>query len=150
MAVPNELGRCGLRRSLRGIFLLLLGMNNLLSGCKGTQTIWSAEARSPDGKMIATARTSANGGFGVSGAPATFVYLNWTAGSQSPTEVFSVDNQSDRADDAQVGIKWLSPNRLELTYVARHQNISFQAIKFDGVEIFVRDVSSGVSSGNAP
>jgi hypothetical protein len=134
--------------SLKAISVLLLCMCSLASGCKRTQTIWSAEARSPDGKMIATARAYANGGFGVSGSPATFVYLNWTAGSQSPTEILSLDDQSERAEETEVEMKWLAPNHLELTYAGKRQSIGFQAIKFDGVEISVRDTSSATPSGN--
>jgi hypothetical protein len=150
MQAEIKLERGRLPWSLKAISLLLLGICALASGCRRGQTIWSGEARSPDGKMVATASMSANGGFGVSGAPATFVYLNWTTGSQTPTEILSVGNQSDRADEGQVGMKWLSQNRLELTYTGKHQNIEFQAVKFDGVEISVRDISIPTSPGNTP
>jgi hypothetical protein len=39
-----------------------------------------------------------------------------------------------------VGMKWLTPTRLELTYKGRRP-IDFQAVKCDGVEITVRDVA---------
>jgi len=118
-------------------------------GCRGSQTIWSAEARSPDGKMIATARAFANGGFGISGAPATFVYLNWAAGSQSPTEILILDDESDTPDGTKVDMKWLTPTRLELTYRGTVQHVGFQAVKFAGVDISVRDTSSAMSGGSS-
>src|SRR5438067_9417190 len=104
-------------RSFKAALLLIVGWWCVTgSGCKGSQMVWSAEARSPDGKMIATARAFANGGFGISGSPATFVYLNWTTGAQSPTEILSLADESDTAADIGVGMNWLSPTLLELTY----------------------------------
>jgi hypothetical protein len=150
MHLKTKVSRGGISWSLKALSLLLFAMSGVTSGCKGTQTIWTAESGSPDGKMVATARAFANGGFGVSGGPSTFVYLNWITGSQSPTEILGTDDQSDRTDDVKVGMNWLAPNRLELTYIGRRQNISFQAIKFDGVVISLRDISSATSSGNTP
>jgi hypothetical protein len=84
--------------------------------CKGTQIVWSAEAASPDGKFVANARTSANSGFGIDGIPATFVYLNWAAGSQKPMEIMEFANESDPSNVGKVAIKWLSPRHLEIAY----------------------------------
>jgi hypothetical protein len=150
MQMIEKLRTVGSEWSRKAISVLLLCMCCLASGCKRTQTIWSAEARSPDGKMIATARAYANGGFGVSGSPATFVYLNWTAGSQSPTEILSLDDQSDRTEENEVGMTWLASNRLELTFTGKRQSIGFQAVKCYGVDISVRDISSTTSRGNTP
>lgn len=121
--------------------LLIIAAFALISGCEGSQTIWSAEARSPDGKMIATASAFANGGFGISGVPATTVYLNWTAGSQAPTEILSLDNNSDSPNGTSVGMNWLTPTHLELTYEGNRQNIGFEAVKFAGVDISLQDLS---------
>jgi len=142
MGVINKTGMGGSSWTLRAISLLIFGVCGIASGCKGSQTIWSAEARSPDGKMIATARAFANGGFGVSGAPATFVYLNWTTGSQSPMEILSLANESDAPGDTYVGMKWLTPTHLELTHKSSRQSVGFQAVKFAGVDISLRDLSS--------
>jgi len=144
----NKLGTGSSSWTLKVIVVVLLGACSFAPSCKRTQTIWSDQAQSPDRKMIATARAVANGGFGVSGAPATFVYLDWAAGSQSPTKILSLDDQSDRADEVAVGMKWLASDHLELTYSGKHQNIGFQAVKFDGVDISVRDISNAMSSGN--
>jgi hypothetical protein len=128
------------------ISLLILIFCVVVCGCKRSQTIWSAEARSPDGKMVATAHAFANGGFGISGAPATFVYLNWTTGSQKPTEILCLGDESDKPDESAVGMNWLTPAHLELTYKGSRQTVSFQAIKFAGIDISVRDVSSDTTS----
>lgn len=132
--------------AVKAISLLILFVCVVVCGCKGSQTIWSAEARSPDGKMVATARAFANGGFGISGAPATFVYLNWATGSQKPTEILCLGNESDTSDDAAVGMSWLTPAHLEVTYKGNRQSISFQAIKFAEIDISVRDASSSATT----
>jgi hypothetical protein len=59
------------------ILPVFLGALFLFSGCKAAPT-WSTESRSPDGRMVATAETFANGGFAAPGASATFVYLQVT------------------------------------------------------------------------
>jgi len=38
-------------------------------------------------------------------------------------------------------MQWLTPTHLEITYKAKAQAIDFQAVKFAGVDISVRDVS---------
>ncbi len=128
------------------ISLLIIGACVLTSSCRGSQTIWSAEATSSDGRMIATGHAFANGGFGVSGNPATFVDLNWTTGSQKPVQILSLENESDTPDDIKVGMNWLNPTHLELTYKGNSQHIAFQAVKFAGVDISLRDLSSPSSS----
>jgi hypothetical protein len=142
MSVINESGVSGQSRNLRAISLLILAVCGVASGCRGSQTVWSAEAKSPNGEMIATARGLANGGFGISGVPSTFVYLNWTTGSQQPTEILCLDDESDSPDDMNVRMKWLSPTHLELTYKSSRQSINFQAVKFVGVDISLRDTPS--------
>lgn len=107
----------------------------------------AAMRQSPDGKMVVTAQTFANGGFGISGTPATFVYLNWATGSQKPTEILVLANESDTPTGEAVGIKWLSPGKLEVTYSKDKQQIDFQAVKFLNVEIDVRDVSMSSPDG---
>ena len=57
------------------LHVVVVGACVLASGCKAPPT-WSAESRSPDGKLIATAKTFENSGFGTGGIW-TGVYLNW-------------------------------------------------------------------------
>ena len=131
---------------VRKMALLLLGACILCLGCKssrssssGSQTIWSSEAISPDGKMIATAVAVAPNGIGLT--ISTQVYLNWTTGSQSRTPILELGDASDSPIDTTVEMKWLSPARLELTY-AGNRVLGFQAAKWAGVEISVQTVPS--------
>ena len=128
--------------STRNCFLLLiLEICVSLSGCEGPKEIWSAESRSPDGKMIATAHSIQTSGIGT-GDPGTFVYLNWTTGSQSPTIVLALG--LNELDSTNVEMKWLTPKHLELTYKGP-RTIDFQAVKCHGIDISVRDVSDGLN-----
>jgi hypothetical protein len=150
MGPINKTGVSGSSWTLKAISLLILGACVLASGCRGSQTIGSAEAKSPDGKMIATARAYANGGFGISGAPSTFVYLNWTSGSQHPMLIFNLADESDAPDDTSVGMKWLTPTHLELTYKGSRQSVGFQAVRFADIDISVRDLSSQAANPSHP
>jgi hypothetical protein len=53
----------------KAIPLLIAGacvlFSGCFSGCRGSQTIWSAKAQSPDGKVMATARAIGRSGFGI-------------------------------------------------------------------------------------
>src|SRR5207302_3493127 len=104
------------------IALLILGLYIPTCGCNGSETTWSAEARSPDGKMIATARTIENSGFGTGGG-GTIVYLNWTTGSQRPTEILGLDAGPSGPGDTVVEMKWLTPVHLELVYKGNGNSI---------------------------
>jgi hypothetical protein len=121
------------------IRLLTFGVCILVSCCDGPKTTWSAESRSPDGKMIATARTIQTSGIGT-GDPGTFIYLNRTKGSQSPTIILAL--LADEPGDMDVGMNWLSQTHLELTYKG-HRSIDFQAVKCHGIEISTRELSNG-------
>ncbi len=106
----------------------------------GSETIWSAEARSPDGSRLASARTVANSGFGT-GYIWTAVYLNWTKGSRSPIEILELSEDFEKpVDEISVDMKWLTATHLELTYKG-HRTLNFQAVKCAGVDISVRDLS---------
>lgn len=123
------------------VLVLVASICLSICGCKNPQSVWTAESKSPDGKMVVTAQAFANGGFGVSGSPATFVYLNWATGSQKPKEILELSNESDTPEGESVGITWISPTRLELTYRKGKQEIDFQAVKFLDVDISVTDLS---------
>jgi hypothetical protein len=71
----------------KGILGLAFGACAFMFSCNGSETTWTAESRSPDGKIIATARSVENSGFGTGGGGTT-VFLNWTTGSQPATEIF--------------------------------------------------------------
>lgn len=126
-------------RCYKVISLIIIGASVFVTGCK-PKTIWSAEVRSTDGTMIATALASGANGFGNDGGIGTSVYLNWTTGSQPRTEILELGDATDARADTEVEMKWISPMHLELTY-AGNQIVGFQAVKWASVEISVRDVS---------
>lgn len=121
---------------LRDRIVLVLGLCVFLLSCKAPP-VSSAESRSPDVKMIATAHTFANSGFGGS-PPTTFVYLNWAKASQPPTLILGLTGGSDAAVDANVEMKWIDSTHLELKY-SENQSVDFQAIKWGNVDISLRD-----------
>jgi hypothetical protein len=123
----------------RATSLIIFGVCVFVSGCKFPPS-WSAEARSPDGKMIATAKTFENSGFGTGGG-GTVVYLNWTTGSQLPMEILSFSDGPAGPGGMNVGMNWLTPTHLEITYKG-HRTLDFQAVKCAGIDISVRALSS--------
>lgn len=98
-----------------------------------------AESRSPDGKMVAQARVPQPSGIGT-GNIGTFVDLNLTNGSQDPVTILSFDGGSDYPGDKTVGMNWLSPTHLEVTYKGP-RTLDFEAIKCHGVDITIRPIS---------
>ena len=123
------------------VVLLTLFVVLAICGCKTAEKTWSAEARSPSGEMIATANTFRQSGAGIDGAE-TVVYLNWTTGSQEPKEILSFHDGPATPGGMDVGMKWLTPTHLELTYKGARP-IAFQAALYAGVQISVRDISDG-------
>ena len=128
------------------VLLLLFSACLALSACEGPRTAWSAESRSPDGRWIATAQAVETNGIGI-GDPGTFVSLNWTSGSQPPRLILALSPSlsSSQRGSTKVGMNWLTPTHLELTYSGK-MTVDFQAIRCDGVEISVRVLSEGTSS----
>jgi hypothetical protein len=124
----------------KSISLIVVGICVLISGCKASPT-WSAESRSPDGKMIATAETFEQSGFGT-GWVQTTVYLNWTTGSQPKTLILAFSEGPAEPGGMNVGMKWLTPTHLELTYKGQRP-LDLKAIKCDGVDIAVQDLLTG-------
>jgi hypothetical protein len=90
--------------------------------------------------MAATAEAFTNSGFVVPGPPTTFVYLQQTAGSQKAMLVFAFSQGPP--DGMKVNVNWLTPTHLELTYEGQH-TIDFQAVKYAGVDISVRNATVG-------
>jgi hypothetical protein len=72
------------------------------------------------------------------------VDLNYTSGSQGSAEILTFVGEPDRPDDMNVGINWLSPTHLELTYKG-HPAVEFQAVKCRGVEIVTRGLNGPAS-----
>jgi hypothetical protein len=121
------------------LLAILLGVCVSASSCRKLPPVWYAESKSPDGKMIATARTYDQSGFGT-GWIQTTVNLNWTYGSQPPTMILAFSDGPSEPGGMNVTMTWLTATHLELTYKGRRP-IDFQAVKCDGVDISVRDTS---------
>jgi hypothetical protein len=120
----------------------------MTSGCrKGTETIWSAEAKSPDGQWLAKAQTDQRSGFGTDGA-VTAVYLQPSNGARSPVQVLSFSqNQNAQTSLIDLKMNWIDETHLEVSY-KEHPNLDFQAVKYAGIDISVRDLSSGTTNAN--
>jgi hypothetical protein len=115
----------------------------LLSACRGNPTtIWSAEARSPDGHWVASARTDQYSGPGNAGLY-TAVQLRRTSGQKNPMEILLLDQQE--TGEISLKMNWLTPSHLEVAYTKR-PSLDFQVVKCAGIEISVRDLSSETTS----
>src|SRR5437867_9774179 len=130
MGLMNKLRRDGSLSSLNPLLPMIFLAGVFMWGCKAQPT-WSAEARSPDGKMIATASTFEQSGFGT-GWVQTTVYLNWTAGSQPKMLILAFSKGPSAPGGMSVEMKWLSPTHLELTYKGKRP-LDFQAVKCAGI-----------------
>lgn len=122
-------------------FVLVFVVCVLVCGCQDVRTVWSAEARSPDGNWLATAHTEQHSGPGTAGAE-SFVYLKNPHNSSPPLLILGFSHQEKNPSDAiNLTMKWVSPTHLEVTYDGRTASLEFQAIKCGGVDISVQDVS---------
>jgi hypothetical protein len=148
----------GWKTCLKPISLIIIGVCVSSFGCHDAPTIWTAEARSPDGLWIASARTIQNGGFG-SAHIDTIVYLKGTKDANPPREVlgFSCDgpaprpyvlnNVANAGGTINLTMKWVTPSHLNVTY-DKHLDLYFQVVKFAGIDISVQDLSSKPAKGN--
>jgi hypothetical protein len=134
-------------RKKSAIRVLLLMVICIVVGCKNSQNVWSVQVKSPDGKMVATAKTSDESGPGTDFVQTT-VYLNWTSNKNSPTMILAFSDGPSGSDGMKVWLNWLTSNHLEVDYKGK-RNFDFQAIKFGPVDISVRDLSSSANA-NSP
>ena len=79
----------------------------------------------------------------------TDVHLKSAYGSRGQTSVLELADATDDPVDTRVEMNWLTPTHLELTFKG-NQSVVFQAVKWDGIDISVRDLSKAtVESENA-
>jgi hypothetical protein len=90
--------------------------------------------------MIATAESFDNGGFVAPGPDATFVYLSRSADPQTKQLIFAFSEGQPEPNGRKIEMNWLTPAHLELAYQGE-RTIDFQAVKYAGVEISVRELS---------
>jgi len=124
------------------LLLLAASVAIFASGCRSSETIWSAQAKSPDGKVVASARADLrNKGLSIISSIDTNVYVNWAGDKRPAMLVLNLADGSDAPADTTVEMKWLTPTHLELTYKG-NRSVGFQAVKWAGIDISVRDLSS--------
>lgn len=122
------------------IWLLPLVVFVIVIGCGPSGTIWSAEARSPDGRWLASAETVQAGGFGT-GITTTDVKMKWTKGSDRPeTILVFIHDPKSVPDTIHLSMNWIAPSHLEVAYDG-HPRIDFQVVKYGDVDISLRDLS---------
>src|ERR1700719_3097141 len=96
MRATNKVCAGGLSSIGKAISLLFFSACVFMSGCKGSETIWSAESRSPDGKLGASASAVLrNKGLSIISGIDTDVYLNWAADKRASTLILSLADGSD-------------------------------------------------------
>ena len=85
------------------VLFFAVGVCILVSGCRSSKTIWSAESHSPDGKVVASVHAVArNQGLSIISGVDSSVYLNWATGSKA-----HVDFELADASDAAVDTLWI-------------------------------------------
>ena len=127
---------------IRRVAILPIIVVGILAGCQNPRTTWSAEARSPDGLWLATARSQQWGGPGAA-YDATTVYLKRTKGPQEPIEVLGFSHQYATMN---LRMEWSSPTQLSVAYGPStrphdHVDVNFQAVKCAGIDISLRENS---------
>jgi hypothetical protein len=131
-------------RDRKILVLCLMGTCLLFVGC-GPGTTWTAEARSPDGLWLATARSEQWSGPG-NAYDGTTVYLKWTTGS--PVEILGFSHQYATMN---LKMEWVAPRHLNVVYGEKGPDdkveISFQAIRCADVEISVQHLDTAATSG---
>ena len=126
------------------VFFCMLLCIGVGFGCrKGVETIWAAEIKSPDGQWLAKAQADQRSGFGTDGA-VTAVYLQPSNAARSPVLILAFSqNPNAQTSIIDLKMKWVDGKHLEVSY-KEHPNLDFQAIKYAGIDISVRDLSDGI------
>jgi len=125
------------------ISLIIIGACGFGSGCRNYDLVWSAEARSPDGNWLATAKEEKGGGFG-NAFDTMSVYLKRIKSPDHPVEIleFSVGSSTGQSGELDLTMKWETPSYLNVTYNGRAATLYFQVVKCAGIDISAIDVSS--------
>jgi hypothetical protein len=123
--------------------MIVVGICVLGSACDESETTWSAEARSPDGRWLATATSRSEGG-GPTAYDYTIVELKPLTGSQPATRVLGFSHQYPTMT---LKMEWLSPKHLNVTYGTNPKpgdrvSLDSQVATFSGIEISARDLST--------
>jgi hypothetical protein len=125
-------------------FVFVVALSCVL-GCGGQDdvaTTWSAEAKSPDGRWLATAHSQQWGGPGTA-YDATTVSLKKLHSSDPPKQVLLFSHQFGTMN---LDMKWLTATHLDVTYgpsarAGDHVNLDSKIARFDGIEISVQSLT---------
>jgi hypothetical protein len=129
------------------IVLMMGGMSVFQCACRAVETVWSAEARSPDGFWLAIAETQQHGGFGTAGVVTT-VYLKRTNRTNAfdrllnpapwrPIEILELfHDPRTTSTTINLSMRWSDRSHLEITYKGR-PSVDFQVMKCADIEISV-------------
>ena len=108
-----------------------------LTACQSaTQTIWTAQSKSPDGAYIALAHTENTDGPGIN-AQYTEVELKQSFNGAKPVTILTLDEGSEAVKNLQMN--WTSPSRLVVSYQG-NPTLLFEAIKAFGLDVSVQHV----------
>jgi len=121
------------RSKTLGLLCLLFCL--LATGCE-QKPVWSTQVASPDGKWVASARTTVTGGFGT-GDIMTNVFLTWNSGSKSSFEIMKFDKSNP-----DLTITWASPSHLDIGYNGNAE-IWLQVVRYGKVDIALHNQSKG-------
>ena len=117
-------------------------------GCQDVATIWTAEAKSPDGKWVALATTRQHGGPGTAGVE-TGVELRRTDDPHQSQLILGVFHDPNSTfPKINLTMTWLSLSHLDIAYEGR-ATLTFQVVKYQGVDISVHEISTVTSNPTA-
>ncbi len=142
-----KFGTRGRSAICKALSLTFVGISALGVGCHQYQITRLEEARSPDGHWLASASTIQNFGPGAASVDTT-VDLRRTNVSERPMEVlgFSVGSLASQSGTLNLTMKWETPSHLDVTYNGHAATLYFQVVKYAGIEISVRDLSSATTT----
>jgi hypothetical protein len=123
----------------RTVLLTVIAASLYMSCCRDSALIWSAESRSPDGRLLASAQTDQFSGPGTAHVGTT-VFLKQIGGSRPPVEILEFSNDSAYPPGVtSVRMNWTTASHLEVMYQSG-ATLDFQAVKCFGIDISVRDL----------
>ncbi len=108
-----------------------------LTACQSaTQTIWTAQSKSPDGAYIALAHTENTDGPGIN-AQYTVVELEQSFNGAKPVTILTLDEGSEAVKNLRMN--WTSPTHLAVSYQG-NPTLLFEAVKAFGLDVSVQQL----------
>jgi hypothetical protein len=143
------------RKLCQAILMLVIGILMLEYGCPwmAVRTVWSAEARSPDGLWIARALTEETNGPGIAQVGTSVFlkragFLHYFRHSILVLGLSEDENQNVPLDTINLRMTWKTPSHLDVTYEGP-ATVNFELAHCSGVEISMRDLSRRMVGENS-